>query len=47
VRGWQAAGRREAAARLFNIYAKLDVDDRAAAVAEGYSRGLLHVPGRS
>jgi DNA-binding NarL/FixJ family response regulator len=43
---------REAAARLFiteatvkthllNIYAKLDVNDRAAAVAEGYNRGLL------
>jgi DNA-binding NarL/FixJ family response regulator len=43
---------REAAARLFiteatvkthliNIYAKLDVKDRAAAVAEGYNRGLL------
>jgi DNA-binding NarL/FixJ family response regulator len=43
---------REAAARLFiteatvkthllNIYAKLDVSDRAAAVAEAYNRGLL------
>ncbi|MFI1991625.1 response regulator [Actinoplanes sp. NPDC020271] len=43
---------REAAARLFiteatvkthliNIYAKLDVKDRAAAVAAGYDRGLL------
>ena len=43
---------REAAAKLFiteatvkthllNIYAKLDVNDRAAAVAEGYNRGLL------
>ncbi|GAA2890979.1 DNA-binding response regulator [Actinoplanes cyaneus] len=43
---------REAAARLFiteatvkthliNIYAKLDVNDRAAAVAAGYDRGLL------
>jgi len=43
---------REAAARLFiteatvkthllNIYAKLDVGDRAAAVAEAYNRGLL------
>ena len=43
---------REAAASLFiseatvkthllNIYAKLDVNDRAAAVAEGYNRGLL------
>jgi DNA-binding NarL/FixJ family response regulator len=46
---------REAAARLFiteatvkthllNIYAKLDVNDRAAAVAEGYNRGLLNAP---
>jgi len=46
---------REAAARLFiteatvkthliNIYAKLDVNDRAAAVAEGYNRGLLGAP---
>jgi DNA-binding NarL/FixJ family response regulator len=46
---------REAAARLFiteatvkthllNIYAKLDVNDRAAAVAEGYNRGLLGSP---
>jgi DNA-binding NarL/FixJ family response regulator len=46
---------REAAARLFiteatvkthllNIYAKLDVNDRAAAVAEGYNRGLLTAP---
>jgi DNA-binding NarL/FixJ family response regulator len=26
---------------LINIYAKLDVKDRAAAVAEGYNRGLL------
>jgi ATP/maltotriose-dependent transcriptional regulator MalT len=43
---------REAAARRFiteatvkthliNIYAKLDVNDRAAAVAAGYDRGLL------
>jgi DNA-binding NarL/FixJ family response regulator len=43
---------REAAAQLFiteatvkthllNVYAKLDVNDRAAAVAEGYNRGLL------
>jgi DNA-binding CsgD family transcriptional regulator len=48
---------REAAARLFiteatvkthllNIYAKLDVNDRAAAVAEGYNRGLLGPPDR-
>jgi ATP/maltotriose-dependent transcriptional regulator MalT len=48
---------REAAARLFiteatvkthllNIYAKLDVNDRAAAVAEGYNRGLLAAPDR-
>lgn len=48
---------REAAARLFvteatvkthlnNIYAKLDVNDRAAAVAEGYNRGLLTPPSR-
>jgi DNA-binding NarL/FixJ family response regulator len=48
---------REAAAKLFiseatvkshllNIYAKLGVSDRAAAVAEGFNRGLL-VPGRS
>src|SRR5689334_12776632 len=48
---------REAAARLFiteatvkthllNIYAKLDVNDRAAAVAEGYNRGLLAAPER-
>ena len=46
---------REAAARLFiteatvkthllNIYAKLDVNDRAAAVAEGYNRGMLGPP---
>jgi ATP/maltotriose-dependent transcriptional regulator MalT len=46
---------REAATRLFiteatvkthllNIYAKLDVNDRAAAVAEGYNRGLLGAP---
>jgi len=46
---------REAAARLFiteatvkthllNIYAKLDVNDRAAAVAEGYNRGMLGAP---
>jgi DNA-binding NarL/FixJ family response regulator len=46
---------REAAARLFiteatvkthllNIYAKLDVSDRAAAVAEAYNRGLLTAP---
>ena len=27
---------------LLNIYAKLGVNDRAAAVAEGYNRGLLH-----
>ncbi|GLW26816.1 DNA-binding response regulator [Microbispora triticiradicis] len=26
---------------LLNVYAKLDVNDRAAAVAEGYNRGLL------
>jgi ATP/maltotriose-dependent transcriptional regulator MalT len=43
---------RESAAKLFiseatvkshllNIYAKLGVGDRAAAVAEGYNRGLL------
>jgi DNA-binding NarL/FixJ family response regulator len=48
---------REAAARLFiteatvkthllNIYTKLDVNDRAAAVAEGYNRGLLGAPER-
>jgi len=47
---------REAAARLFiseatikthliNIYAKLDVPDRASAVAEGYNRGLLKPTG--
>ena len=46
---------REAAAKLFiteatvkthllNIYAKLDVNDRAAAVAEAYNRGLLTSP---
>jgi DNA-binding NarL/FixJ family response regulator len=46
---------REAAARLFiteatvkthliNIYAKLDVGDRAAAVAEAYNRGLMSAP---
>ena len=46
---------REAAARLFiteatvkthllNIYAKLEVNDRAAAVAEGYNRGMLGAP---
>jgi DNA-binding NarL/FixJ family response regulator len=46
---------REAAARLFiteatvkthliNIYAKLDVSDRASAVAEAYNRGLLTAP---
>jgi ATP/maltotriose-dependent transcriptional regulator MalT len=46
------ATNREAAARLFiseatvkthllHIYAKLGVSDRAAAVAEGYNRGLL------
>ncbi|AEV85455.1 LuxR family transcriptional regulator [Actinoplanes sp. SE50] len=46
---------REAAARLFiteatvkthllNIYAKLNVKDRAAAVAAGYNRGLLSAP---
>ena len=49
---------REAAARLFiteatvkthllNIYLKLDVNDRAAAVAEAYNRGLLTAPDRS
>jgi DNA-binding NarL/FixJ family response regulator len=48
---------RQAAARLFiteatvkthllNIYAKLDVNHRAAAVAEGYNRGLLGGPER-
>ena len=48
---------REAAARLFiteatvkthllNIYTKLNVNDRAAAVAEGYNRGLLAAPDR-
>ncbi|MCX5065966.1 response regulator transcription factor [Micromonospora lupini] len=31
---------------LINIYAKLDVNDRAAAVAEGYNRGLLGAPER-
>jgi len=46
------ATNREAAARLFiseatvkthllHIYAKLGVSDRAAAVAEGFNRGLL------
>jgi len=46
---------REAATKLFiteatvkthllNIYAKLDVNDRAAAVAEAYNRGLLTTP---
>lgn len=30
---------------LLNSYAKLGVNDRAAAVAEGYIRGLLHPPG--
>jgi DNA-binding NarL/FixJ family response regulator len=46
---------RQAAARLFiteatvkthllNIYAKLEVNDRAAAVAEGYHRGILGAP---
>ena len=46
---------REAAARLFiteatvkthllNIYAKLEVSDRAAAVAEAYNRGLMNAP---
>lgn len=50
------ATNREAAARLFiseatvkthllHLYAKLGVGDRAAAVAEGYNRGLLTVPG--
>jgi DNA-binding NarL/FixJ family response regulator len=49
---------REVAARLFiteatvkthllNLYAKLDVNDRAAAVAEAYNRGLLAPPSRS
>ncbi|MFI7416530.1 response regulator [Nonomuraea sp. NPDC049684] len=48
---------RRAAARLFiteatvkthllNIYAKLDVNDRASAVAEAYNRGLLGAPER-
>ncbi|MEV4398807.1 response regulator transcription factor [Nonomuraea sp. NPDC049607] len=48
---------RKAAARLFiteatvkthllNIYAKLDVNDRASAVAEAYNRGLLGTPER-
>jgi ATP/maltotriose-dependent transcriptional regulator MalT len=32
-------------AHLLHIYAKLGVNDRAAAVAEGYNRGLL-VPER-
>ena len=47
------ASNREVAARLFiseasvkthlqHIYDKLDVRDRAAAVAEGYRRGLLY-----
>jgi DNA-binding NarL/FixJ family response regulator len=31
---------------LLNLYAKLDVNDRAAAVAEGYNRGLLTPPSR-
>jgi DNA-binding CsgD family transcriptional regulator len=29
---------------LLNIYAKLEVNDRAAAVAEGYQRGMLGAP---
>jgi ATP/maltotriose-dependent transcriptional regulator MalT len=48
---------KEAAARLFiseatvkthllHIYAKLDVSDRAAAVAQAYNRGLLTPPRR-
>ncbi len=32
---------------LLNIYVKLDVNDRAAAVAEAYNRGLLTAPDRS
>ena len=51
------ATNREAAARLFiseetvkthllHIYAKLDVNDRAAAVAQAFERGLL-TPGQS
>ncbi|MGW2222145.1 response regulator [Nonomuraea sp. NPDC001684] len=31
---------------LLNIYAKLDVNDRASAVAEAYNRGLLGTPER-
>ena len=52
-----SAGRPEAAGRLFiseatvkthllHIYAKLNVGDRAAAVAEAFNRGLL-TPGTS
>ncbi|MGH3165851.1 MAG: helix-turn-helix domain-containing protein, partial [Trebonia sp.] len=52
----QGAGNRDTAARLFiseatvkthlvHIYAKLGVNDRAAAVAEAFNRGLL-VPRR-
>jgi ATP/maltotriose-dependent transcriptional regulator MalT len=53
----QGAGNREAAARLFiseatmkthlmQIYAKLGVNDRAAAVAAAFDRGLLTPGGR-
>ena len=53
----QGAGNREAAARLFiseatvkthlmHIYAKLGVNDRAAAVAAAFDRGLLTPGGR-
>ena len=52
---WQTWPRRRSAARLFiseatvkthvlHIYAKLGVNDRAAAVAAGFERGLLPRP---
>ena len=54
----QGTSNRDAAARLFiseatvkthlmHIYAKLGVNDRAAAVAEAFNRGLLHPPQRA